>query len=305
MTNTKRIIIYILFIHIFQITHSQEFITIWNDEMPNSKGIAVEDSIANERIYKVNKPGVDVFLSSRAENKKVAVLIIPGGGYARLSYNISGWQLAKWFNTMGINAFVLRHRLPQSPDVEVSYKVPLTDAQRAIRYIRANADKYEIDVNKVGVIGCSAGGHLSASLSTIKEDWGLGNDSLDNHSPIPNYSILISPVISMKEYTHKGSRNNLLGENASEELKTLFSCNEQVNENTPPALMIHASNDRSVSPMNSILYYTALKEKDIKNCSLHIFPEGGHNIALRNNPGSTQSWTTLTEMWLREIGILE
>ena len=288
-----------------QWVYCQDFYPIWQSNMPNSKSMIINDSIANERIYSVGIPGVDVFTTSDSENKKVAVLIIPGGGYARLAYKVSGWQLAKWFNTMGMTAFVLRHRLPQSADVNISYEAPLADAQRAMRYIRANADKYGIDINKIGVMGCSAGGHLSASLSTIKEDWGLGNDSLDNHSPIPNFTILISPVISMKQYIHKGSCNNLLGENPSDDLLTLFSCDEQVNSQTPPALMIHATNDRSVSVMNSILYYTALKKNNIKNSSLHIFPEGGHNIALRNNPGSTQTWPTLTEMWLREINILE
>ena len=299
----KKILIYTLFIIFMQQTAAQEFVSIWNDNMPNSKGLTVADSIANERIYQVGTPGVHVFATSEAENKQAAVLIIPGGGYARLAYQTSGWQLAKWFNTMGITAFVLSHRLPHSPDVITKHEVPLADAQRAMRYIRANAERYGID--KVGVMGCSAGGHLSACLSTFDEDWGLGNDSLDNYSIHPDFTILISPVISMNEYVHKGSRDNLLGKDASSELLNQFSCNMRVNEQTPPAFMVHASNDRSVSPLNSILYYTALKENNVEKNALHIFPEGGHSIALRNNPGSTQMWTALAEAWLYEIGILK
>ncbi len=301
----KKIIIYILFTTFIQVANSQEFKNIWNNNMPNSRGIAMRDSIANERVYQVGNPGVYVFETSKAENKNGAVLIIPGGGYARLAYQISGWQLAKWLNTMGLTAFVLNHRMPQSVDVITSYEAPLADAQRALRYIRAHAEEYGIDVDKVGVMGCSAGGHLSACVSTFDEDWGKGNDSLDTLSARPNFTILISPVISMTEHTHKGSRENLLGKDAPAELLTRFSCDKRVNAQTPPALLIHATNDKSVSALNSILYYTALKQANIEKSALHIFPEGGHSIALRNNPGSTGMWPTIAETWLKEIKILE
>ena len=208
-------------------------------------------------------------------------------------------------STMGITAFVLNHRLPQSPDIVVSHQAPLMDAQRAMRHIRANAKRYGIDIDKVGVMGCSAGGHLSATLSTFDEDWGIGGDSLDAFSARPNFTILISPVVSMIEYTHKGSRDNLLGKEASQDLLRQFSCDKRVNKETPPAFLVHATNDRSVSPLNSILYYTALKQANVDKSTLHIFPEGGHNIALRNNPGTTQSWPQLAEAWLSEIGILK
>lgn len=284
---------------------AQDFIPIWKgSRMPNSKGIEVKDSIANERIYQVGTPGIYVFEPSKAENKGAAVLIIPGGGYARLAYQISGFQLAKWYNTFGITAFVLNHRMPQSPDVEESYKAPLQDAQRAMRYIRANAEQWGININKVGVMGCSAGGHLSACLSTFTEDWSKVGDKLDTFSFTPNFTILISPVISMGEIAHKGSRDNLLSKDASQKLKDMFSCDKRVTENTPPAFIVHATDDKSVSSLNSILYYTALKEHNIKMTTLHIFPEGGHNIALRNNPGTTNKWSLLAEEWLGDIGML-
>ena len=305
MINIKKLLICQLCL-LFSITAiAQEFIPIWQNSMPNSKGLDLKDSIANERIYQVGTPGVYVFETSQAENKGAAVLIIPGGGYARLAYQVSGWQLAKWFNTIGMTAFVLNHRLPQSPDVITSYEAPLADSQRAMRYIRANAGKYGINTNKIGVMGCSAGGHLSATLSTFNEDWGLGNDNLDTLAFCPNFSILVSPVISLGEYAHKGSRENLLGKDAQQELIDHFSCHKRVNASTPPAFMVHADNDKSVSPMNSVLYYSALKENGIAGSTIHIFPEGGHNIALRNNPGSTQYWPSLAEAWLYEINILE
>jgi Esterase/lipase len=298
----------ILFLLIWGFTSSlfaQNFIPIWEkNHMPNSKGIKVKDSIANERIYQVGNPGIYVFQPSLAENKGAAVLIIPGGGYARLAYQVSGFQLAKWFNTFGVTAFVLSHRLPQSPDIAEPYKAPLQDAQRAIRYIRANASAWGIDINKVGVMGCSAGGHLSACVSTFTEDWSKIGDRLDDFAFRPNFTILISPVISMGEFAHKGSKENLLGKNAGNDLIKMFSCEERVSENTPPAFIVHATDDKTVSSINSILYYTALKKHNIKMSTLHIFPEGGHNIALRNNPGTTNKWTLLAEEWLNDIGMI-
>lgn len=286
--------------------HAQAFLPIWEKgKMPNSKGLALPDSIANERVYQVGTPGFYVFETSKAENKGAAVLIIPGGGYARLAYQISGFQLAKWFNTIGVTAFVLNHRLPQSPDVEVSYQAPLQDAQRAVRYIRAHAEQWGIQKEKVGVMGCSAGAHLSACLSTFTEDWSRIGDGLDEFPFAPNFTILISPVISMGETAHRGSRENLLGKYDSPELRAMFSCDTRVSAQTPPAFVVHAMNDRSVSCLNSMAYFKALKEKNVAKSTLHIFPEGGHSIALRNNPGTTNDWTKLAEKWLIEIGVVE
>lgn len=154
--------------------------------------------------------------------------------------------------------------MPQSPDVIVGYQAPLEDAQRAMRYIRFHAADYGIDIDKVGVMGCSAGGHLSACLSTFSEDWGTGGDTLDKESFRPDFTILISPVISMREMAHKGSRDNLLGRDPSPELLHQFSCDERVTNQTPPAFIVHATDDRSVSSLNSILYYTALKRVGYK-----------------------------------------
>ncbi len=294
-------VLFVLSFFIYSL-RAQQFLPIWEKgKMPNSKGLALHDSIANERVYQVGTPGFYVFEPSKTENKGAAVVIIPGGGYARLAYQISGFQLAKWFNTIGITAFVLNHRLPQSPDVKVSYQAPLQDAQRAIRYIRAHAEQWGIEKEKIGVMGCSAGAHLSACVSTFTEDWSRVGDELDEVSFTPNFTILISPVISMGEIAHKGSRENLLGKYDSPELCVMFSCDTRVTSQTPPAFVVHALNDRSVSCLNSLAYFKALKEKNVAKSTLHIFPEGGHSIALRNNPGTTNHWTELAEEWLGEV----
>lgn len=283
---------------------AQEFVPLWPaGKMPNSKGMHLKDSINNERIYQVGTPGMYTFFPSIQENKKCAVIICPGGGYSHLSYQISGFQLAKWFNVMGISAFVLNYRLPTSPDLQQREKGPLQDAQRAMRIIRANAARWGIQPNKIGIMGVSAGGHLAASLGTFTSDASAIGDSLNAVSFHPDFMILVSPVITMGPYAHGGSRDNLLGKNPSKELVQQYSVELQVKQTTPPCFIADAFNDKGVDPHNSLLFYQALLDKNIST-SFHVFPQGGHNIALRNNPGSTQLWTTLCEQWLVEMGFL-
>lgn len=281
-----------------------QFIPLYaKEKLPNSKGLKLKDSIANERIYQVGTPGMYAFFPSSAENTGAAVLICPGGGYERLAYVISGTQLAKWFNTIGVSAFVLNYRLPNSPDLVQREIGPLQDAQRAIKVIRKNAIRWGIIKNKIGVQGSSAGGHLAGMLATQKTDHSLIKDSLDTISFRPDYLLLVSPVVDMGEYAHAGSRKNLLGGNPSNDLIRTYSNHLQVSDFTPPAFIVHAFNDKSVTVKNSLLFYESLLAKKISS-SLHIFPQGGHAIALRNNPGSTAQWTNLCEAWLIEMGFI-
>ena len=283
---------------------AQEFMPLYPaGKMPNSKKMNLKDDIRNERIYQVGTPGFYAFFPSEQENKGAAVLIFPGGGYEHLSYIIAGTQIAKWFNTMGISAFVVNYRLPNSPDLKQREIAPLQDAERAMRIVRANAEKWKINADKIGVFGTSAGGHLAANLGTTAEDYAKIGDETDNFSFAPNFMILVSPVISMGEFAHAGSRQNLLGENPSPQLTEKFSLEKQVTANTPPAFIVLAADDKSVNPRNSLLFANALLDKNI-SASLHIFPNGGHNISLRNNPGSTAEWTNLCEMWLIEMNFI-
>jgi acetyl esterase/lipase len=283
---------------------AQTFIPLWPaGKMPNSKGLKLEDSLVNERFYQVGKPGMFTFFPSNQENNGCAVVICPGGGYTHITYNISGLQLAKWFNTLGVSAFVLNYRLPNSPDLVQRDKGPLQDLQRAMRIIRAHAGEWHINPGKVGVMGISAGGHLAALLGTMPADLSALGDSLDAVSFQPSFMILVSPVITMEKYTHAGSRDNLLGKNPSKELLDKYSAELHVTDYTPPCFIADAFNDKAVPPQNSLLFYQALLDKGIST-SFHVFPQGGHAIALRNNPGSADLWTTLCEMWLNEMSFI-
>ncbi len=253
---------------------AQEFIPLWEKgKMPNSKGVELKDDIRNERIYQVGTPGFYAFFPSQQENKGAAVLICPGGGYERLAYQISGTQLAKWFNTLGISAFVLSYRLPNSPDLKQREIAPLQDAQRSMRIIRANAEKWQIKTDKIGVLGTSAGGHLAANLGMATEAAAKINDEFDKLSFTPNFMILISPVITMGEYAHATSRKNLLGAKPSAALIEKYSLEKQVTATTPPGFIVHAADDKAVNVRNSLMFYNALLDKNI-SASLHVFPHG-------------------------------
>lgn len=295
-------LLFLLLFFFSVLVQAQEFIPLWPEgRMPNSKGLKLQDSITNERIFQVGTPGMHAFFPSQSENKGAAVVICPGGGYERLAYVISGTQLAKWFNTIGVSAFVLNYRLPNSPDLQTRETGPLQDAQRAIRLIRANASKWAIDPKKVGIQGSSAGGHLAALTSVSGKDISAIGDTLDLLSTMPDFSILVSPVIDLGEYAHSGSRKNLLGANPSKALIERFSPHLNVSPSTPPSFVVHAFNDKSVSVNNALLFYKALLDNQVQS-SLHVFPQGGHAIALRNNPGSTEHWTHLCEAWMAEMG---
>jgi acetyl esterase/lipase len=283
---------------------AQEYLPLWpQGEMPNSKGIQLERIEERERVTQIDVPGMYAFFTSNEENSKSAVLIFPPGGYRKLTYNIAGMQLAKWLNTIGVNAFVIMYRLPASPDLVKPYLGPIQDAQRAMKIVRANAKKWGIAPDKIGVMGCSAGGHLAANLCTIKQNYSQIGDSLDNIAIMPNFQLLISAALSFTEIGHIGSKEALLGEDANDDMIRQFSNELNVTSFCPPAFIVHASDDPVVNSINSVEYYTALRKAGVES-SLFIFPHGRHSIALRNNPETTNYWSNLCESWLREFGFI-
>ncbi|WP_428667015.1 alpha/beta hydrolase [Runella sp.] len=279
---------------------AQEFIPLWpQGKKPNYNGKKVTDSLYNERIWRVATPGMYAFLVAKAENTGTAILICPGGGYERLSHFYNGFNFAKWYNTLGVNVFVLINRLPHQADLIDKQIGPVQDAQRAIRWIRANAAKWNIKSDKIGVMGISAGGHVAATLGTHTKDESAIKDSLDKFSFHPDFMVLLSPVITMGKEAHPGSKKNFLGADTTKANIVNYSAELQVSSFTPPAFIVHASNDKTVKVQNSVLFYQALLAKSIE-ASLHIFPQGGHGIRLDNNPGSTDLWLELLEAWLKE-----
>lgn len=299
----KKAVLIILIFFIHQIS-AQQKITLWDKgTMPNSKGLKLKTIEEKEgRITQIQEPELFAFLPAKEERKKMAVIIIPGGGYHHLTYDLGGYSYAKWLNTLGISAFVLNYRLPTSPDLEQREIGPLQDIQAAIKLIRKNAVQYGISPNQIGVLGTSAGGHLAAMVSDISTDYTELKGDWTNYATIPDFAILISPVIDLGEFAHKGSRENLLGKDASEEKIKEYSMQNRVTGKTPPTILFHAQNDPAVPVINSILYYEAMIKNKVKG-AMFIFPEGEHNIGINNKTELTDNWKKACADWLKQLSI--
>ena len=260
------------------------------------------------RIFKkVVDPEIWYYPTPKKNKTQTAVLIIPGGGYYGLWFDKEGIEVANWLNGLGISAFVLKHRVPHWESKDCRSKVALEDAQRSIRIIRNNAKEWDINPNKIGVLGFSAGGHLASTLST-HHDNGLNGSKLkiDKKSSRPDFSILVYPVITMQDtpYTHMGTRKNLLGEIPLQDSLNYFSNELQVKIDTPPAILIHTNEDTGVPPENSIQYYLALKKYNIP-AALHIWEGGPHGLGLaKNYEGAFKNWPETVKNWLIERGLL-
>ena len=302
----KKLVALIVMYLCCNVLYAQEMIPLWPEgKMPNSKGIKLSDSIAQERLYQVGIPRMYVYLAPKEKNTGAAVLIVPGGGYVRLPESYMDNPTAKFFQDRGINAFIVCHRLPTSRDLITRQTAPLQDAQRAMRIIRANAAKWNIDTNRIGVNGTSAGGHVASSLATHTEDVAAIGDELDKYSFAPNFAMLISGVISLDDaIAHQGSKKALLGDKPSADLVKEYSNEMRVTPSTPPTLLIHADNDPAVPSMNSIVFYQALKKNHVP-ASIHIFPFGGHGLGVDKNPGSANMWPALSVEWLKEMKIID
>lgn len=246
-------------------------------------------------IRKVTEPTLKIFLADNKNAKNAAVIICPGGGYAHLSHEKEGDKVAAWFQSIGISAFVLKYRLPSDAIMKDKTIGPLQDAQEAIRTLRRRAAEWNLDPAKIGVIGFSAGGHLASTLSTHYND--KVYDAKDNVSARPDFSILIYPVISMEDaITHKGSKENLLGKNASSGMVEKYSNEKQVTAETPKTFLVHATDDKTVPVENSINYYLALKQHQVP-VEMHIYENGGHGFGL-GVQGTNKSWPKACEKWL-------
>ncbi|HJS00943.1 MAG TPA: prolyl oligopeptidase family serine peptidase [Flavobacterium sp.] len=252
-------------------------------------------------VDKVSIPTLTMFLVPNNNTKNAAVIICPGGGYSHLAIEKEGFKVAKWFNSIGISAFVLKNRLPSDEIMKDKTIGPLQDAQEAIRTLRRNADKWNLDSNKIGIMGFSAGGHLASTASTHFSD--KVYDFKGDISARPDFSMLIYPVISMElGITHEGSKNSLLGKTASADLIAKYSNEKVVNENTPPTFLVHATDDRAVPVENSINYYMALKKNKVP-AEMHVYQNGGHGFGL-GVKGTNTDWSASLEHWLVDNKII-
>lgn len=284
-------------------------VNIWEGKIPGAlENDSVKENIIHTewgpRIKDVTNPTIKVYFPSEEKTNGTAVLICPGGGYERLAIDKEGDSVAVLLNKLGVTAAVLKYRLPNDAIMENKSVAPLQDAQEAIRVIRRHSKDWGVDPHKIGVMGFSAGGHVASTLSTHYNEKVYETDTT---SARPDFSILIYPVISMREnITHNGSKNYLLGNEPADTLVEHFSNELQVDENTPPAFLIHSADDKTVPVANSIGYFNALKEHNIP-AELHIYEKGGHGYGLARDRNNTTeiNWPKALENWLMMKGFVK
>ena len=284
-----------------------ETIKLWPNNAPGTpinKGLAYKE-FHDDRFwtYNVTEASIDVYLPAKDKNSGTAIIICPGGGYGFLAMGHEGKDVAKWLNDNGITGIVLKYRLPNDTIMENKSIGPLQDAQEAMRLTRRNAKVWNINPNKIGIMGFSAGGHLASTLPTQYNEKVYNSDTT---SARPDFSILIYPVISMKTgITHGGSRTNLLGNSPNSELINKFSNETQVNASTPPAFLVHAIDDGLVPCENSIDYAMALRKNNIP-VELHLYQQGGHGFGLALASKNTEHyWPDACIAWLKSNGFLK
>ncbi len=249
---------------------------LWPEGAPGAVG--TEDA---------DKPALTIYPA--AQPNGAAVLVCPGGGYVNLAMDHEGRQVAEWFNSFGVTAFVLKYRLGPR------YRHPamLEDARRAMRIIRSRAKEFGIDPARVGVMGFSAGGHLASTLSTHFQE-----------GERPDFAILCYPVISFTtRYTHSGSMRFLLGDPPDPALVWELSNELRVTSQTPPTFLFHTNADTAVPPENSVLYYLALRRAGVP-AEMHIYQEGRHGVGLAPKDPVLSTWPGRLKDWLMVRGII-
>ena len=276
---------------------------LWSNGAPGAMQMTETESVdANGHIHNVQTPTITVYLPDKDKATGAAVVICPGGGYWLLAINHEGRQVAEWLNTIGVAGIVLKNRV--SP---FKHPVPLTDAQRAICTVRFRAKDWNIDPQRIGIMGFSAGGHLASSAGThFNKGKPDAADPIDRLSCRPDFMILGYPVISFTQpFSHFGSRDNLLGKDADPKLVELMSNEKQVTPETPPTFLVHANDDTGVPPENSIAFYQALRAAKVP-VEMHIYLKGGHGFGMvKGSCPAADDWPKRCAEWMKAMGFLD
>jgi acetyl esterase/lipase len=268
----------------------REFHLLWPEGAPGALGTGPAD-----------QPKITVYRAAPETATGAAVVVCPGGGYQRLAADHEGRQFGEWFNSLGVTAFVLQYRLGP----RYRHPVPLQDAQRAIRLVRARAAEWGVDPTRVGILGFSAGGHLASTAATHFDDGRTdAADPVERQGSRPDFAVLAYPVVSLFDPpAHSGSRRNLLGEPADPALVELLSNERHVTARTPPTFLFHTADDASVPVANSLLFFEALRKAGV-SAALHVFEHGKHGVGLAAGDRSLSAWPRLCATWMDGLGLL-
>jgi acetyl esterase/lipase len=279
---------------------------LYSGDIPNSRPGPDKEThqYSSDSVFiigKISRPTLTVYLPPKGKANGVAVVICPGGGYSVVAAELEGADVARRLNESGITAFVLKYRIPDDSTMLDKEIGPLQDAQRAIQIVRSRAAEWGLDVRRVGIAGFSAGGHLASTAGVHFNTDYIANP--DHVSLRPDFMILVYPVISFTDQIgHAGSRDQLLGKNASPEKIKWYSNELQVTHQTPPTFLVHAKDDHGVSYANSVAFADALKKHDVP-VKIFLYEKGGHGFGLINKT-SKQRWMDSCLVWLQEQKII-
>jgi acetyl esterase/lipase len=248
-----------------------------------------------------DRPSLTIFLPKPGTSVGTGVVVCPGGGYQMLATEKEGYDPAKWLNSLGIAAFVLKYRLGP----RYHYPAETDDGLRAVRYVRDHAADYDLKSDHIGIWGFSAGGHLASFVGTHFDS---GNpaaaDPIDRVSSRPDFMVLAYAVIAFDTaYAHQGSLRNLLGEHPDLKLVRYVSSERQVTAKTPPTFLFTTDSDTTVPDENSILFYLAMRKSHVPG-EMHVFEPGDHGVGLASTNTTLSIWPTLLANWFRTRGLL-
>lgn len=279
-----------------------DYVPLWSGAAPGAaQPPAGTEKSDGGRFSEVEVP--QYVLYRPAKPNGTTVVILPGGGYGFTSFANEGWPVGEWFAARGVTAMVVKYRTSVRDALGYFYPVPLLDARRAIRTARAQAKDWGTDPAKVGVMGFSAGGHLASMCATLHAEKfaAEGADAIDAQSARPDFAILVYPVISMgKPYTHAGSVARLLGPQATQADKERLNTAERVDAQTPPCMVVHAADDRSVPLQNALDFIGACARQQVPVRAL-ITTGGGHGFGFKGRADATD-WLNHVEGWLQQNG---
>ncbi len=242
------------------------------------------------RVSNVSEPALAVYQPAPEKATGTCVVIFPGGGYNILAYNHEGTEIADWFNSFGVTAVVVKYRVPRRAELP-KHLAPLQDAQRAIRLVRQNAEAWKIDPNRIGILGFSAGAHLTLLAATNYDEKVYEPiDATDKISAKPNFAAPIYLAYALGEKANK----NTVGVPLEENIK--------ITKETPP-MFLSVADDDGVGSMGSVMTYIKMKEVGVP-CELHVFVKGGHGYGIRPDKGPAAEWNVLCEKWMRQIGVV-
>jgi acetyl esterase/lipase len=277
---------------------------IWTTSTPDFELIKGEESFKDGIAYNVSNPTITIYKPTKF-NTGAAVLVFPGGGYTKVAVELEGSEICEWLASIGVTGILLKYRVPDSGphyykechcEKDPVKPLALQDAQRAMRYVRSNAKKWNIDPHKVGVMGFSAGGHLVADISTNYQTNAYAvTDQVDTINCRPDFGIVFFPG-------HMGNHTT-----------SPYELNKKlpVDANTPPTFLLQAGNDPIDSIQQSLVYYIALKKANV-HAEYHVYAEGGHafglNRTILKNPDwhtlPIADWEALLERWLHTIKMI-